>query len=279
VGELFHRLRLIGEDLKTSWYFRIWGFLWCVTLLLTFQALISLSLRSSEAERNKSLVFWIENATELEFPRFRIAFHEDEVGQTFTSAPFCEHGKGPLLITLPCDKTLDRSKCFVVSTDGQYVQNTPEARRGASRITCTFNTTATNTTGRNVVLSWNFENATSPSIFFEPRASPGAWILLKKIEIGTTGVSHWEKELVYHSMVSTPGSYVVSAVIDSFRVEHFDIEDTYNGFMAVGEIGGFGFFMVFLHTFLMILLGFCFDNNSKFLGAMPTTEESKPIVQ
>jgi len=48
--------------------------------------------------------------------------------------------------------------------------------------------------------------------------------------------------------------------------------------MAVGTIGGFGFWMLILHSFVMILVGFCFANESKFLGATGSGPERRQML-
>jgi hypothetical protein len=52
----------------------------------------------------------------------------------------------------------------------------------------------------------------------------------------------------------------------SFDVRYIREVDTFNGWQSVGAIGGFVFFLVLLHSVFMFLVGFCLENNSKFLG-------------
>jgi len=123
-----------------------------------------------------------------------------------------------------------------------------------------------------------------------PRNSPGAWVLLKKAYIkptgsinsdlaGPDGIPVWEKSELYHSTVSTPGHYVVRTIISSFRVDHYEQTDSYNGWQAIGGIGGFAFWMVILHTIATIVVGFILSNESKFLAGSSNSSEHKPIFQ
>lgn len=49
-------------------------------------------------------------------------------------------------------------------------------------------------------------------------------------------------------------------------MRHIVEYDSYNGWMALGDIGGFAFFMMILHTMVMMCIGVCFNNDSQFLG-------------
>jgi len=123
--------------------------------------------------------------------------------------------------------------------------------------------------------------------FFEPKSFPGAWVLLRKAVYNTdqltghdsTGVDFWHRDLVYHSTATTLGHYSITTMISSFRVEHFEVADTYNGWMAVGDIGGFVFWMVVLHTFAMIMVGLAFPNDSGFLQNKTSVQNTGGSVQ
>jgi len=76
----------------------------------------------------------------------------------------------------------------------------------------------------------------------------------------------WEKSSLVHNSQFTRGSYYVETIIETFRVEHREQRGFYTGYMAIGGIGGFAFWMLILHTIVMILVGFCFSKESKFLA-------------
>jgi len=295
MGELFANLRLIQQDVKDSWYFRIWVFLWVIFFVVIFVALVSLSARSDAAGKQRQILFWVENASYVEFPRFHIRFDTYDpasANETFMGSPECKLGPFSLLIQ-DCKGMKGTSRCFAVDTSKLFAKS-DNVDLNQQRITCTIITTGFSATSNNL-LAWELEedrpfgDNSYASMWFNAKDAPGAWIMLRKaflssdtdeIDYGNDAVQHpvWERSLVYHTSVSTPGTYVVSTVIETFRVEHYSRVDSYNGWMAVGEIGGFAYFMIFLHTILMITFGFCFDNTSKFLKHELTGPESQPFL-
>jgi len=60
----------LAEDLKTSWYFRIWFILWLAGFLATFSALIILGKRADTAMAHESWRTWFERDTKIEYPSF-----------------------------------------------------------------------------------------------------------------------------------------------------------------------------------------------------------------
>jgi len=78
-------------------------------------------------------------------------------------------------------------------------------------------------------------------------------------------ITDWDRSLLYHSTVSVPGQYYIEVIIGSYNVWHIDQTDVYNGVMAMGDIGGFAFFLLVIHSIIMLFVGLCFLNNSTFL--------------
>jgi len=280
MGQLFENLREIAEDFKTSWYFRIWAATWFVFALVAFIGLIELGARSNESGREKDWNTWIENATELTFPRFHFRIPSVDTQTEKILNFYCSRLPGEIIHTGTCVGHSDTSRCFAVYADEINVQNSITAREGADKITCTFNTTGYNRT-ENSNIGWSiegphstFSSPFSNTLWLEPRVAPGAWVYLQKRMISSMnnnlfsdnlGHEVWEKSYIYHTTVRDPGSYSVTTLLSTFKVEHREQTDTYNGWMAVGGIGGFAFFMVILHTITMIVFGFFLANESRFL--------------
>jgi hypothetical protein len=283
MGQLFENLRHVVEDIRTSWYFRVWAALWFVCALVAFIGMIELAIRSDEAGKEKDWNFWIENSTSIEFPRFRFRFaNRSESTESFVGTPNCTHLGQPVTIDT-CAGHTSRSKCFVVVGSGIIAQNNIDAPPGEDAITCHFNSTGFNET-INQLVGWELDHAHPNlgsryynTIWLGPRNSPGVWIFLKKAFLqpqgamnrelaGPNGIPVWEKSQLYHSTSHTPGYYVVRTLISSFRIDHFEQTDSYDGWMAVGGMGGFAFWMVILHTIAMIVVGFILSNESKFLN-------------
>jgi hypothetical protein len=87
----------------------------------------------------------------------------------------------------------------------------------------------------------------------------------------------------YQSTVSFPGYYVVSTIIESFGVEHLEQRSLYNGWMAMGDVGGFAFFLLILHTIVMLGVGVFLANDSKFLHSdgheVGSSAEQSPLIK
>jgi len=94
------------------------------------------------------------------------------------------------------------------------------------------------------------------------------WVLLDKGYVTYAGQDpkeEWERELVYHSTASIIGVYRISVILNRFFITHADQGDSYDGWMAMGDIGGFGYFLLIIHTIVMMTAGICLNNNSRFL--------------
>jgi len=265
VGKIVH-------DVTHSWYFRIWGSLWVICAIVVFAALIVLANKSNTAAKEHDLRMWIETATQINFPDFHF---RTGGGENLTIvAPYCYLMNGPTIPTVPC-QGFAQNRCFAVQGTSIAAVYDPNVHSGAvdyQRIYCNF-TTAGNTTSGNQLIAWEIEgNETQvgPNSYAGIWVAPNnlAWIMLEKSVIGTNNGSEiaWRRNLLYHSTVSVPGVYNTATIIGSFLVNHFVPYDSYNGWMSIGQIGGFAFFLVILHSSVMILMGIFMTNDSKLLN-------------
>jgi len=267
--QLFDNVRLLVEDFKTSWYFRIWSLFWVVCAILAFVCLIILGMRSTEAQKEKDWNTWFENASSIEFPNFRFKLLDPQ-DNFIVSSINCTHG--PLGISYTqCRSGEPMTRCFAVSSGTVNAFNQWDEPFDNYRITCAFNTTGT--AAENQMVAWEVENAGNS---FNARPyhttligpNNNMWVMLEKVIIKplhTDGFIDWQKKVVHHSTVHEIGYYRVSTFIQTFRVAHFEQQVSYNGWMAMGGFGGFAFFLLILHTMVMIIAGFVLTNDSKFL--------------
>jgi hypothetical protein len=266
-----------------------------VCAVVAFVGLIELGSRSEESGKEKDWNTWVENATQLEFPKFRLSF-DRESSELIVYPPTCKRANNVVPFAL-CKGHTDYTRCFAVNTDGIVVVNSRATEFPEESITCTFATTGYNAT-KNQNVAWELDTLNAhlgPDryaniLWLSPRAAPGAWVLLKKGYItrlsndaevfeGSRNVPIWQKSSLYHSTVSKPGFYTINTVISSFKVEHYEQVDTYNGWMAVGGIGGFAFWMLVMHGIAMIFIGFILPNESKFLKPQSSNElERRPMI-
>jgi len=52
-------------------------------------------------------------------------------------------------------------------------------------------------------------------------------------------------------------------------VEHFEEENSYDGWMAMADFGGFIIFLTVLHSIVMLAVGFCLNYDGRYLNSVP----------
>jgi hypothetical protein len=255
---------------------------------MVFVALIILGDRSTRAAKEEDWSVWFENATEIEFPSFHLRVQDPS--QTITAAS-CIHGTA-FLTTGDCSYGGDRTQCFKIEGKGIYAYNKWGEPIQNTQITCTVNTTGF-APGQNIQLAWERDphhgysaNPYHGAEYISPNNQ--AWVSLEKriitpLDRGDRNESSfhfWRMRLQYHSSVSLQGYYVITTLIDTFGVEHWVQRDAYNGWMATGDIGGFAFFLLILHSIVMIGVGIFLNNDAKFLRGAPegSSAEHAPII-
>eukprot|EP01118_Nematostelium_gracile_P001329 TRINITY_DN1136_c0_g1_i1.p1 TRINITY_DN1136_c0_g1~~TRINITY_DN1136_c0_g1_i1.p1 ORF type:complete len:302 (-),score=64.16 TRINITY_DN1136_c0_g1_i1:80-985(-) len=256
------KLSEIAEDLKTSWYYRVWAFVWLTLALSVFAILIILGQASTHARGDPTFQFWVENTTSLAFPKYFVYGLNKSISDTD-----CRFKGQPIMAT-PCQHAPNCWNFDGSSVTAQHIYGDIESRT----IRCTFTTDVTTPTNISQMIGFGLEARTvGPNNFLGIYIAPNnnSWIYLSPDVIQRSGEgveNDWERRLVYHSTFSVPRTYMVSISIERFLLLHADQTDKYSGWMAVGEIGGYAFFAVLLHKLVMILVGFVLENNSKSLS-------------
>jgi len=274
--QFFANVRAIIDDIKHSWYFRIYAFFWLFFAVFTFAVLIILGEQSTRAQSEPTFLFWRENATSINFPRFH--FRVANTADTFNQSVVCTFN-GQTLQTVPCvsrrtGNAEPTSRCQAVVAENVIAENQVRFHFNERRIHCRFTTSYQSVVTDNLLIYFELEgehianfgaNAYS-AMMIAPNNN--TWILLDKSYITFAGKperEEWERELVYHSTVSQPGFYQISLIINRFWVIHGEQTVKFTGWMALGEIGGFGYFLFLLHTLVMILAGIFFNNDARSL--------------
>jgi len=270
-GETLEKIRQIIDDLTASWYFRIWAVTWLILALTTFSGMIILSKTSNQAQKQNDVVFWVENVTSIQFPRFHLRLdHRSSV--IFHDSPQCVLG-GQVLTAGPCQMWMGfqpaMNQCVAFNSNSFTAQNSFGGWE-TNRILCEAVTYGEG----NDMISFELEGINVfgiAAMAYEPTwFAPNdqiAVMLGKSIWHSSSGwVELWNKNLFYHSTMSVPNFYNLSVILQDFWVRVYEPRDTYNGWMAVGSIGGVGFFMTCLHTLVMIIVGLFMANNSTFLN-------------
>jgi len=262
----------IINDLKSSNFFRIWAVLWLLCALLTFSCLVILGGRSQKAGNTKDIIVHWSNVSSMYLPRFH--FHTDGI-DVITNMSCAIRGdpvpSGPCA-PYPGQPTPSLQQCIAVYADQIEVFNNVADRFGLG-VDCNITTVGFDPLVGSMV-GWNFDGwqgfFAGPDARFSTwiHATYGSFILLGKGVITINKqfqVDEWTRQLQYLTTASTPGSFRVFVVLEGFGVLNFAPRNIYDGWKAVGDVGGFAFFMFGLHTLVMIIVGLVFVNNSSFL--------------
>jgi len=269
MGETWQKIQQIANDIRVSRYFDIWLAFWAVCAIVGFACLIILAQQAQTDLTEKDVRVWIENATTINFPQFHIRFGGGE-NETIVSQ-MCWH-MGSQMQIMSCVQegvVQPGDTCFSVNSSYTVADQTID---GSERIQCFIESWIT---PGDTLMAFEFEGAnvaafggnSYASIWFAPNSN--AWIMLEKAlynQFDGPQLTEWRRSLLYHSTVSQLGHYNVTIIIGSFAVQHWDQVDSYTGWMSAGDIGGFAFFLVILHSIAMLVVGVFLNNNATFLG-------------
>jgi len=270
----------IFNDIKSSNYFRVWALFWIFFAIVSFICLIALGNRSREAAANPDIVFYFTNQSATTLPRFH--FHTDGIDQitnfscTFRQSPV---PSGPCA-SFPGHPTPSLSTCIAVYGDQIQIPNDVPEQFGLG-VDCNI-TTSGNDPQIGQMIGWNLDGHQGFFAGPDPRFSTwihptdNSFILLQKgvLHINGHQVDEWGRALQYFSSASTPGFFRVHTILLGFGQFNLQPKNIYTGWQAVGDIGGFAFFMVCLHTLAMIIIGIVFANTSSFLKSTNTSSQS-----
>jgi hypothetical protein len=268
------KLSLAVEDLKTSWYFRIYAATWLFLALWVFIALIVLGNKSSEAGSEQGFVTWPQSENQINFPDFNFRLATDEATQYQILSVVCKYNSTD--VTAPTPNAVVET-CKGTETAKPWCQTVKASAYTATKkhneyVFCQVKTNAAPgpPTPDRVLGFEIFNDAEYGAAFTWMHPSDNAWILLTKTELKFEGGSaheRWKRDLVYHSTTAADeDSYNVIIKMNDFHVIHYSQQNQYNRWMSVADIGGFAFFLYILHVAFMALVGLVVANDSKFLG-------------
>jgi len=274
MGYTIDQIKLILNDIKSSWYFRIWATVWIGFMIVAFACFLVLVGISLRAGHEDDVRLWFKESPSITYPRFHFRSSTLEVIESVicnqnnvtVTTGYCQETGG----VLP-----DIKHCVGVHADNFQVVNEKGdfERMHHQRIECVVTTNGSYY--GNTLIAWEIEGinvgAIGDNIYAGIWIAPNdrAWVLLEQaiteLATQTSPQVSWRKDLIYHSTVFHNGTYNVATIIPTFHVMHSIASDSYDGWNALGDIGGFAFFMVMLHSFVLILFGLCFVNNSEWL--------------
>jgi len=272
------QVQQIIEDLKKSWYFRFWALLWLVFLIVGFVALGILANRSAQTTMQKDGKFTFVESKSMKLPRFHFHTGIYYSGNEIITNISCMYHNTPVQTGLckPFNgQTPSINNCVSVFGDTVVVTSnnfTHESRNLG--IGCNITTTGSiNQVGTMIAFAFEGNNThVSEQDYHAPlwiAPTSNAVIELNREIMNVNGVvgTYWDRQLFYFSDVSVAGTYQIFVAVNGFGAFQFSTQNLYTGWRALGDIGGFAYFLVMLQTGVMILLGFCFVNESSFLRA------------
>jgi len=266
----------IVDDLKNSWYFRIWT-LFFLTLVIVFIVGFSVLAHQSGIAATQGAQMVISQPVEvMEFPRFHFrVFSGDVIRLTSASCHYLGLTPPAPIRQVACSSQFgipyntSSSYCMAFVAE-EFIAT--KVHFNSSRIQCNILATPVNSTETDALVAFEVEGSRNygindgASIWIAPNNN--AWVLLTKLlwnEGGSTKVE-WERFLLYHSTVRNPGVYNVQISIGDWYVDtYINKENYYTGWMVLGDIGGVAILFVFFHMILMFFVGLCISNTSSFL--------------
>jgi len=273
IGDSF---RKVVDDLKNSWYFRIWA-LFFLTLVILFIVAFSVLVHQSGVAASQGAQMVVSQEVEtIDFPRFHFrVFNGDAIRLTSANCFFLGHTPPFPIHEVNCASNWGYPYNSSTSYCTAFVAESLIATRGhfnTSRIQCNVVATPVNSTDTDALIAFEVEGFRNygindgASIWIAPNNN--AWVMLTKVIWNERGSSRveWERFLLYHSTVRVPGIYNVQISIADWHVDtYITKENYYTGWMALGDIGGVAILFVFFHMILMFIAGLCVSNNSSFL--------------
>jgi len=268
-----YKLKQVVDDLKTSWFFRVWALFWLVGAILGFAALIMFGGTSSEAQKHLDSTIWWENASSTYFPRFH--FRVDPQYESLLTVT-CDYQGTPVPNT-DCTTyggdPLPSDICLAVTADTIQVFNRFREHRRDDTIHCNI-TTIPQMNNTNTLIAWELEDP-QLNVAIDPGSYAGLWmaprvdtwvVLVKNVAtFDKKPLNLWDRNLFYHSTGYNLGFYDVTVSLSGFGVFHFGKQSFYSPWRAFADIGGFAFFLFCFHTLTMIIIGLCLPQSSNFL--------------
>jgi len=286
----FQAIKDIAEDLKNSWYFRIWSLLWVVCAIVSFVALIILSRASNAAQDKPSFRMWTEMKSSINYPNLYVFLSYGEYEAENIKNINCVFGPNNVTVDVTgCDGGNQYTgECQMIvanTTTSVYPPSTnPSYYQEPEGIWCEIYTDYNTTAGKgpyNTMIGIVADDTAAFPTYMNPGAV--SWMTMEQEVVtdkqfnGGKPVSFFRLQSTIISNQAPDGARMAFFVgFATFSVTHFETIDFFNGWMGVGAIGGFGFFLYILHAAIMGIIGLFITNNSVFLlgGAKRSTYDN-----
>jgi len=271
------KFKLIIPDLIEGWYCRVWAVLMFCVFASAFSGLVVFSLDSSYNSNRLDWNMFFTIQDEVKYPAFYFRTERNGLNDPTFLRANCSLDLGRTRLPLQLQQCGGEFKNFtgrcLLSPNTEEV-NRANRRDGTGMIFCQFQMQVTpSLNSQDEILLFGIDGESREfRTFRHSYLFPNnmTHIGLERIEIRPMFRPveyNWIKTVNYLSSDHSPGFYHVGVQIDSFRQIHYVQGNDDPGFVAVGDIGGFTYFLLLIHIVLMFFVGFCLPNKSKFLAA------------
>jgi hypothetical protein len=257
------------HDLRHSAYCKVACFLGAVCLFFTLMGSLMLAFRAAELDVLTGWRMWLATDGPMPFPNFTISSTGAFQGVT------CFAGNQPV----PVVACANHQNCQVVAAAGFIAMPPTTPIVGPQSVqTSNFSVDCLleqdNVTDLTVLVGgdqsvYALGQQLGERIGIQVPASSQAWIAVRKEVLHPDSgdeVVVWRTSTQYpvpihHNSQTTR----VTVIVNDFIITHFEQEDGYTGFMALGDMGGLMMVFFALYRMGMFFVGFVLPNDSRSL--------------
>jgi len=255
------------HDLKTSWYFRVYLFVWLLLACAAFASLVTFAARSAFNNSVSPALIYVTNVSQIPFPSFTIQTNQGD-SQNQISSIYCYFQQGSAnqpIGTPPCPGTPSQS---CVSVNASAFTATPNN----NAMYCSIGLTTPNSPSVDRTLVVTFDGSSSLGGVTYVQPNNHAVILLQETIVDVwdddddSPAYLWDSDVVYQSTVQNGTNFQLTMMINSFDVISFLDTDGFDAWQSAAAIGGFSFLMYIVFNIFMGVVGCVITPDSKFLG-------------
>jgi len=270
MGNFSSRMEAFVHDLKTSWYFRVYLFVWLLLACAAFAGLVTFAARSAFNASVSPALIYITNVSEIQFPSFTIQTNQGDSQNQITNI-FCTYplqaggGTYTIVNSPPCSGTPSQT---CVTVNASAITATPSN----NAIYCSVTLTTPNSPNVDKTLVVTFDGSSSLGGVTYVSPNNHAVILLQETIVDVwdddddSPAYLWDSDVVYQSTVVNGTFFELTIMINSFDVISFLDTDGFDAWQSAGAIGGFAFLMYIVFHIFIGIVGCVITPDSKFLG-------------
>jgi len=267
--------RQITDDLRHSWYFRIWLFTWIICAIVSLVAMAYYANTANQNKDSQGLRLFLSEPSSVNFPDFEFKVPAGaNFGLTTDLSSSCQFN----------GQTLSRRYC--VNSDGTIVTNYSSCQSfpGSLFAATTVNGARLDQQMNQIVCDIYVTGGSDPSIAFVTEGTDDTvgtnagsftymipneniWLLLTQEQLISSSTTEylWNRVVSYNSATKVPNHFHISLVFNTLEIKVYEGADWFTGWISAGQLGGFVFLVYCIHAAFMALVGIVFTNDSTFL--------------